>query len=94
VINAHFHCGRAGTNGPVAFGILNPGPLMEVTRHTRLTLTNDEVVEADCLDSVGRPVNNIAALALAMRDGLIYLNLHTPTAPMGEVRGQMLEFGR
>jgi hypothetical protein len=41
---------------------------------------------------VGRPVNNIAALAFAKRDGLIYVNLHTPTQPAGEVRGQLVEF--
>jgi hypothetical protein len=94
VVGAHFHCGRAGTNGPVAFGIMNPGPLLEVSDRTRVTLTNADFTGADCVDAVGRPVNNIAALALAMRDGLIYLNVHTPTAPGGEVRGQMLEFGR
>ncbi len=94
VVAAHFHCARAGANGPVVFGILGPGPLQAFTDPTRVTLTNDDFTGADCTDTAGRPVNNIAALALAMRDGLIYLNLHTPTAPAGEVRGQMLEFGR
>lgn len=94
VAAAHFHCGRAGTNGPVAFGILNPGPLVEIGQRVRVTLGNDDFTGADCLESVGRPVNNIAALALAMRDGLVYLNLHSPVAPAGEIRGQMLEFGR
>ena len=94
VLAGHFHCGRPGVNGPVAFGIANPGPLMEITDPTRVTLTNDAFTGADCVPIVGRPVNNIAALALAMRDGLIYLNLHTAEAPNGEVRGQMLELGR
>lgn len=94
VAAAHFHCGRAGTNGPVAFGILRPGPLEAFTDPARVTLTNDDFTGADCAASVGRPVNNIAALAQAMRDGLVYLNLHTPSAPDGEVRGQMLELGR
>jgi hypothetical protein len=94
VAAAHFHCGRAGTNGPVAFGILNPGPLVEIGQRVRVTLTNENFTGADCIDSVGRPVNNVAALALAMRDGLVYLNLHSPVAPAGEIRGQMLELGR
>jgi len=39
---------------------------------------------------VGRPVSNIAALAFAMRDGLIYFNVHTTEFSSGEIRGQML----
>lgn len=94
VVAAHFHCGRAGTNGPVAFGILNPGPLLEFADPTRVTLGNGDFTGADCQEAVGRPVNNLVALALAMRDGLVYLNLHSPVAPAGEVRGQMLEVSR
>lgn len=94
VLAAHFHCARAGTNGPIAFGILNPGPLVEVGRRVRVTLTNDDFTGADCVGTAGRPVNNIAALAQAMDDGLIYLNLHSPESPTGEIRGQMLELGR
>ena len=93
VVAAHFHCARPGANGPVAFGILNPGPLSSFPDPTRVTLTNGAFTGQDCVDFVGRPVNNIAALAFAMRDGLIYLNLHTPTVPSGEIRGQMLDRG-
>ena len=92
VVGAHFHCARAGENGPVAFGLLNPGPLVEIVDEARVTLTNaDNVAAAACVDSIGRPVDNIAALFFAMRDGLIYLNVHTADHPPGEVRGQMLE---
>lgn len=87
---AHFHCGRAGANGDVAVGLLAPGETFGDPR--RVTITNEDFAGADCTDEIGRPVNNIAALALAMRDGLIYLNLHSAASPAGEVRGQMLEF--
>jgi hypothetical protein len=54
-------------------------------------LLNTDFTGADCVPNIGRPVNNLAALAFAMRDGLIYANVHTTNFPGGEIRGQMLE---
>jgi hypothetical protein len=88
---AHFHCGRPGENGPVAFGLVGPGPLEFDGQRIRGTLTNADFAGADCLEVIGRPVNNIAALAFAMRDGLIYANVHSDVFPAGEIRGQMLQ---
>ena len=88
---AHFHCARAGVNGTVPFGLFAPGPLVFDGFEAKGVLTNADFTGADCGPGVGRPVNNIAALALAMRDGLIYLQVHTAENPAGEVRGQMLE---
>lgn len=93
VVAAHFHCGLPGSNGPVAFGLLNPGQLTEFSGDVRVRITNADFTGADCTATVGRPVNNIAALALAMEEGLIYINLHSPTAPAGEIRGQMVDDG-
>jgi hypothetical protein len=87
---AHFHCGRPGENGPVVFGLMNPGPLEFDGKRIRGTLTNADYTGADCLEVVGRPVNNLVSLALAMRDGLIYANVHSDLFPAGEIRGQML----
>lgn len=90
ILAAHFHCARPGAGGPPAFGIMNPGPLVMIDAHgASATLTNAHAV-ADCTAAVGRPVNNIAALYFAMRDGLIYFNVHTADHPPGEVRGQMI----
>lgn len=86
---AHLHCGRAGENGPVAFGLMNPGPLAFDGKRLRGQLDNDDYTGADCAPIVGRPVNNVAALAQAMADGLIYANVHTDFAAAGEVRGQL-----
>lgn len=91
VVAGHFHCARAAVNGPVAFGLMQPGPLSEIVDGTRVTLTNANATTADCVPTTGRPINNIAALALAMRDGLVYINLHSPTFPGGQIRGQMIE---
>lgn len=88
---AHFHCGRAGQNGPIAFGLVDPGPLAFNGERVVGELTNAAFTGADCIPAIGRPVNNIAALAFAMKDGLIYINVHSTAFPPGEVRGQMQE---
>jgi hypothetical protein len=88
---AHFHCGLPGENGPVAFGLINPGDLFFDGKNIRGELDNGDFTGADCTDAAGRPVSNIAALAFAMEEGLIYLNLHTDVFPSGEIRGQMME---
>lgn len=88
---AHFHCGRPGQNGPVAFGLVSPGPLSFDGKRIHGTLRNTDFSGGDCSSVIGRPVNNLAALALAMRDGLIYLNIHSTVYPPGEIRGQALE---
>jgi hypothetical protein len=90
---AHFHCGRPGENGPIVFGLVNPGPLEFDGQRIRGTLTNADYTGADCSEVIGRPVNNIVSLAFAMRDGLIYANVHSDVFPAGEIRGQMLEQG-
>ncbi len=87
---AHFHCARPGSIGPVAFGLFVPGPLIFDGSKAKGTLTNADFTGADCIGPIGRPVSNIAGLALAMRDGLIYINVHTLDNLPGEVRGQML----
>ena len=88
---AHFHCGRPGQNGPVIFGLVAPGPLQFDGMNVRGTLTNLDFTGADCTALVGRPINTIAALAFAMRDGLVYANVHTDAFPAGEHRGQLLD---
>ena len=91
VTAAHFHCNRAGANGPPKLGLQSPGPLMFDGDRFRGVLSNEHILPTDCEAVVGRPINNLVSLALAMRDGLIYLNVHSDAYPPGEVRGQMLE---
>ncbi len=88
---AHFHCGRPGENGPIVFGMVNPGRLAFDGRAVTGRLTNADYTGEDCTEIIGRPVNNLVSLAFAMRDGLIYVNVHTDAFPDGEIRGQMLD---
>ncbi len=89
ITGVHLHCARPGANGDVAFGLMNPGPLSFDGKRIRGTLTNADFVVNDCSAGIGRPVNNIAALAFAMQDGLIYVNVHSDFSPSGEIRGQL-----
>jgi len=86
---AHFHCARPGANSSVVLGLINPGPLSFDGKRIRGTLTNANFSEFDCSTTIERPVNNIASLAFAMQDGLIYVNVHSNVTPSGEIRGQM-----
>lgn len=93
ITQAHIHCGRAGTNGPVVaflFGFVPGGVNVDGLLATG-TLTQADFVGADCTGVIGIPVNNIASLAFAAREGLIYVNVHSVANPPGEVRGQLLE---
>ena len=90
VVAAHLHCAPAGSNGPPAVGLMQPGPLTEFPERVKLTITNANFTGLDCIPTTGKPVNNIASLYFAMRAGDIYLNLHTPDFPPGELRGQYI----
>jgi hypothetical protein len=91
VTRAHFHCARPGENGPIIFGLFDPGPF-PVGDRVDGTLTNADLNPGqNCVPTIGRVVNNIASLAFAMREGLIYANVHTSLFPSGELRGQLLE---
>jgi CHRD domain len=94
VTQAHLHCGRPGQNGPVVvfLSALNVqgqdvnGVLAHGTRRNE----HIEPGAAACEELIGRPINNIASLAAAAFDGLIYANVHTVQNPAGEVRGQLI----
>ena len=81
VFAAHFHCGAAGTEGPVAVDIL----LNFDGQNTDANITNADI-SSDC-----DGINNLISLAYAMRLGLIYAAVHTTENPPNEVRGQMIE---
>ena len=82
VVAAHFHCAPAGMPGFISVDII--GAL-----DGKIFITNADVaiVAGQCAD-VG--INNLVSLAFAMKDGLIYANIHTLDNLGGEVRGQMI----
>ena len=97
VIAAHFHCGRPGQNGPIVVPLFESPSGVNVNgvlAARTLTNANIAATASECDAVIGRPVNNIASLAFAARDGLIYANVHTVTNPEGEFRAQLVEQNR
>jgi hypothetical protein len=92
VTMAHFHCAPAGFNGPIVahlFGMI-PGGFNVDGRLAKFTLTDANIVlTANCVPTIGRQIANVADLAQAMQEGLIYANVHTVANPGGEIRGQL-----
>ena len=82
---AHLHCAPAGSNGPVVVtlaGVVPGGIDGEVEIVGTLTVAN--IVS----DSCG---STIAGLVQSMRDGDVYVNVHSLDFPAGEIRGQVEE---
>lgn len=96
---AHLHCGRAGENGPIVVPLMPPSEQgIDATDAAPLgegTITNETLVATaeSCEEVIGRPVRNVASLAAAALEGLIYANVHTVTNPAGEIRGQLIPGG-
>ncbi|SDB28167.1 CHRD domain-containing protein [Flavobacteriaceae bacterium MAR_2010_188] len=73
---AHFHMGMPGMNGPVIVGLYMGGEDGIVNGLlTEGVLTSDDT--------------NISMLINSIRSGSIYVNVHTPANPRGELRGQL-----
>ncbi|MCO6440750.1 MAG: CHRD domain-containing protein [Nitrococcus mobilis] len=86
VVAAHIHRAPAGTNGDVVFGFISPNN----------DTNNDLVIDAAAgtIFSVwdlgeGNSTTLAAELPNLLNEGL-YLNIHTPSFPGGEIRGQIL----
>jgi len=85
VTQAHFHCASAGVNGPVVVflaGLHAAGLNVDGKWVSNATFTDTSIVNTACGATV-------AALVGSMRDGNVYVNVHTVAHPAGEVRGQV-----
>jgi hypothetical protein len=85
ITQAHFHCGEAGTNGPVVIflaGFHANGWDVDGRWIDNVTITDENIVNTAC----GSTLREIAE---AMEDGRIYVNVHSVAVPSGVVRGQV-----
>jgi hypothetical protein len=97
ITQAHLHCAPAGVNGVVVvflFDLVDPPPNAGGVLEVEGILDNSAIIPpADPADieACGVPLNNIASLAFAMRNGKVYVNVHSTDFPAGVIRGQLLE---
>ena len=85
VTQAHLHCAAAGVNGPVVVflaGFAAAGWDVNGDWIGEATITDASIINIACGDT-------LSELAEAMRDGDVYVNVHTIANPGGEIRGQV-----
>jgi len=90
VTMAHLHCGADGVNGVVAVtlaGEIETGHDVNGKWITKVKFGDDDIADGAC-------VTNVDELATAMKDGEIYVNVHTVANPAGEIRGQVGKSGK
>jgi hypothetical protein len=93
VTGAHVHCGSEGTKGPVAallYGLDGEGTTL-TGLHVEGAIREGDVLDVD--DSAACPggVHGIADLAVKMKTGGAYVNVHSEAYPDGELRGTIVE---
>ena len=90
IILAHIHCAVAGDNGSVVVDLL-AAPFG--TGAPFGLIANGLILNANVVDpgTCGRPINNVASLAQAAAEGILYINVHSSTFGGGLTRGQVVE---
>jgi CHRD domain len=89
---AHIHLGQRGANGGVIAFLCGGGDKPACPAGTGATESVSGVIDA--ADVIGPSGQGIAAgefdeVVRAIRAGVVYANVHTPTQPGGEIRGQL-----
>lgn len=84
---AHLHCAARGQNGPVVAFLVGqiPGGF-DGAFEMKAVLTAANITNTACGAT-------IAALVQSMRDGNVYVNVHSAAHPAGEIRGQVVADG-
>merc|ERR1712085_226797 len=84
----HLHCGTAGTNGGVVADLMKKNCAVPGGGGVGAdcTLESTDLNDIEC---EGVQVNTIASLYQAIRNGSIYMNVHSQEYPQGVVRGQI-----
>lgn len=88
VTAAHLHCAMPGENGPVVVPLFGAEDRSFENGSIAGTISEADITEAGM--SCQPNIRTSAHLIQAMREGKIYVNVHTVQNPQGEVRGQLM----
>ena len=85
VIAAHIHGAPVGINGPVVFGFIGPNSDTDGD----LILDGVAATIFSIWDGAEGINTNLGAELTNLQNGDLYINIHTPSNPAGEIRGQI-----
>ncbi len=89
---AHVHVGQPGVSGNVSFYFCGgPKPPCPSSQNGPVTITGT-TLPGDILGPTTQEfaAGDLNSIIKAMEAGLTYANMHTPTLPAGEIRGQLV----
>ncbi|MDQ3076881.1 MAG: CHRD domain-containing protein [bacterium] len=87
VTGAHLHCSPQGQNGPVIVALNNPTMGSTSSMYSEGMITETQITEA--AKTCSPNIHTMSHLVQAVREGMIYVNVHTVNFPNGEIRGQL-----
>jgi hypothetical protein len=94
VTAAHLHCAPLGQSGQIIVPLMNTSSSSpQENQGTNSVTFSGSILASDILPaaiSCNPNIKTTAQLVQAMREGEIYVNVHTVNFPMGEIRGQLL----
>jgi hypothetical protein len=88
---AHVHVGQPGVSGSVSFFFCGgPKPACPSSQNGPVTITGT-TLPADILGPTSQEfaAGDLNSIIKAIKAGITYANMHTPTLPAGEIRGQL-----
>lgn len=90
VVGAHLHYGKANVNGPVLVTLFERGNCGNSHNGSiKGMITNCNITHFNGGDNSQNQINNVASLYAAIKNGAIYVNIHTEKYPDGAARGQI-----
>jgi len=84
----HFHRAAAGANGPIVLSFF-----FDATTGAAINTPTPGTTDLELSGSIGRTINKtqLDTILADLRAGNLYANIHTPSFPGGEIRGQLVK---